>query len=405
MTIRAVDDNQVEERGTSDHIKVSERKVAFDYLRAFAVLLVLLHHAVHAYLLSAELNLKNPIATATPVVNVNRWPIFDLLVMYNETFLMPLLFFVSGLFVWLSIKRKGLSNFLGGRFIRLGLPFVVGVVFMIPLAYYPAQLQAGEITGVDSSYWEFWLEMIRSGFGTAGPLWFLWVLLGFNGLAAIIYRAVPNLGDHLKRRWVDILNKQGAVFGGLLGLAIAVYLPLALTVGPLEWLGFGPFHAQISRILLYLVYFLAGTVVGAQGIDRTIFRSDGLLARRWWAWLALSLATFLVFVLLVVVLTAQERTVLSELAFAFCGGATVFGLTGFSLRYVGRRVRILDSLSRDSYGIYIVHYVYVTWLQFTLLGRALAPSLKGLLVFGGTLLLSWGTAAIMRQIKAIEKVI
>jgi hypothetical protein len=405
MTIRVVEDNQAEASATIDKKEVSERKVEFDYLRAFAVVLVLCHHAVIAYTISAFINFENPIATASPVVNEQRWPIFDLIVMYNETFFMPLLFFVSGMFVWQSLARKGARKYLGGRLTRLGLPFVIGVVFLIPLAYYPAQLQVGLITGVDSSYGAFWLEMVRSCFGTAGPLWFLWLLLAFDCLATLMYRVAPLPGCLIRRRSTIILGSPVAFFGALLGISIAAYLPIAIIIGPLGWIGIGPFHAQVSRILLYLVYFLAGTAIGAYGIDRSMFRSDGALAKRWWGWLAVGLMSYIVFIIMVVVVTAKDRTIVSEIAFVLCCGATVLGMTGLFIRFVKRRVGIFDSLSENSYGIYVVHYVFVTWLQYLLLGSALAPSVKGMVVFVGTLILSWGTVAAIRRIPAVAKII
>ncbi|MGD8981271.1 MAG: acyltransferase [Desulfobacterales bacterium] len=405
MTIRVVEDNQAEASATIDKKEVSERKVEFDYLRAFAVVLVLCHHAVIAYTISAFINFENPIATASPVVNEQRWPIFDLIVMYNETFFMPLLFFVSGMFVWQSLARKGARKYLGDRLTRLGLPFVIGVVFLIPLAYYPAQLQVGLITGVDSSYGAFWLEMVRSCFGTAGPLWFLWLLLAFDCLATLMYRVAPLPGCLIRRGSTIILDSPVAFFGVLLGISIAAYLPIAIIIGPLGWIGIGPFHAQVSRILLYLVYFLAGTAIGAYGIDRSMFRSDGALAKRWWGWLAVGLMSYIVFIIMVVVVTAKDRTIVSEIAFVLCCGATVFGMTGLFLRFVKRRVGIFDSLSENSYGIYVVHYVFVTWLQYLLLRSALAPSVKGMVVFVGTLILSWGTVAVIRRIPAVAKVI
>ncbi|WP_300464866.1 acyltransferase family protein [Desulfobacula sp.] len=114
------------------------------------------------------------------VVNEQRWIGFDLIVALNETFFLPLLFFVSGIFVWQSLARKGAWKYFGNRLKRLGLTFVIGVFFLIPLAYYPAQLEEGLITLVDSSYGAFWLGMVRSGFQTAGPFWFLWLLLGYG---------------------------------------------------------------------------------------------------------------------------------------------------------------------------------------------------------------------------------
>jgi surface polysaccharide O-acyltransferase-like enzyme len=404
-TICAVEDNQAEVSATLDLTKVSGRKVEFDYLRSFAVTLVLCHHAVLAYTTSAFINLENPIATSSPVVNEQRWPGFDLIVAFNETFFMPLLFFVSGIFVWQSLVRKGARKYLGGRLIRLGLPFVIGVLFLIPLAYYPAQLQVGLITGVDSSYGAFWLGMVRSGFGTAGPLWFLWLLLAFNCLATVLYRVAPLPGGLIRERLTIILGRPVAFFGILLGISIAVYLPVAIIFGPLEWIGIGPFHAQAGRILLYLVYFLAGTAVGACGFDRSAFRSDGPLAKRWWVWLTVGLMSFIVFIIMVVVASANDRTLISEIAFVVCCGATVFGMTGLFLRFARRRVRILDSLSENAYGIYVVHYVFITWLQCLLLEIALVPGVKGMVVFVGTLILSWGSVAAIRRIPAVAKVV
>jgi hypothetical protein len=115
---------------------------------------VLFVHAALAYTTSAFINSENPIASSNTVVNEPRWIGFDAIVALNETFLMPLLFFVSGIFVWQSMARKGAWKYFGDRLKRLGLPFVIGVLFLIPLAYYPAQLQVGRITGVDSSYRE-----------------------------------------------------------------------------------------------------------------------------------------------------------------------------------------------------------------------------------------------------------
>jgi surface polysaccharide O-acyltransferase-like enzyme len=405
MTVCVVEDNQAETSETLDLTEVSGRKVEFDYLRAFAITLVLFVHAALAYTTSAFINSENPIASSNPVVNEQRWIGFDLIVALNETFFMPLLFFVSGIFVWQSLARKGAWKYFGDRLKRLGLPFVIGVLFLIPLAYYPAQLEVGLITGVNSSYGAFWLGMVRSGFQTAGPLWFLWLLLAFNCLATLLYRVAPLLGGFVRGRLNIILGRPIAFFGVLLGISIIVYLPIAIIFGPLRWIGIGPFNAQAGRILLYLVYFLTGTAIGAIGIDRSVFKTDGALAKRWWGWVAVGLMSFTLFIIMIVVVTPMERTIISEIVFVVCCWAIVSGMTGFFLRFAKRRVRIFDSLSENSYGIYIVHYVFVTWLQYLLLGSDLAPLVKGIVVFVGTLILSWVLVASIRHIPAVAKVI
>jgi surface polysaccharide O-acyltransferase-like enzyme len=194
-------------------------------------------------------------------------------------------------------------------------------------------------------------------------------------------------------------------FGVLLGISIAAYLPIAISFGPLKWIGIGPFKAQAGRILLYLVYFLAGTAVGACGFDRSAFRSEGALAKRWWVWLAVGQISFIVFIIMLVVVSDTDRTIVSEIAFVVCCGATVFGMVGLFLRFAKRRMGVLDSLSENEYGIYLVHYTFVTWFQYLLLGSTLHPGVKGIVVFLCTLILSWGAGAAIRCIPAVAKVI
>jgi peptidoglycan/LPS O-acetylase OafA/YrhL len=401
MTIRSVLAKQTHASGILGVTEKSERRVAFDYLRAFVIILVLFVHSALAYTTSASFNSENPIASSHPVVNDQRWIGFDLIVVLNETFFMSLLFFVSGIFVWQSLARKGAGKFLGNRLKRLGLPFVIGVCFLIPLAYYPAILTIEK----ETSYIVFWLGMVRSGFETAGPLWFLWLLLVFNCLAALLGRAAPLFGGFFRRRLDIILGSPVLFFGALLGISIIVYLPIALICGPLKWIGIGPFNAQAGRVLLYLVYFCTGSAIGAIGIDRSVFNADRAIVKHWWMWIAVGLIFFTVFIIMVVVVTPMERTIVSEIAFVVCGWAIVSGTTGFFLKFAKRCIRIFDSLSENSYGIYLVHWVFITWLQYLLLGIGLNPLVKGMLVFAGTLILSWGLVASIRQIPAVAKVI
>ncbi len=59
------------------------------------------------------------------------------------------------------------------------------------------------------------------------------------------------------------------------------------------------------------------------------------------------------------------------------------------MHFATTRSRRLDSLSANAYGLYLVHYNFVMWLQYALLGTALFAMIKAAIVFGGTLVLSW----------------
>jgi hypothetical protein len=105
--------------------KASARDASFDYLRAFIVLLVLLHHSVLAYAVMWPAQPMTFAILPAPIVDLRRWAGFDVVAIFNDTFFMALMFLLSGLFVWPSLERKGGAKFLRDRLLRLGVPFAV----------------------------------------------------------------------------------------------------------------------------------------------------------------------------------------------------------------------------------------------------------------------------------------
>src|ERR1700754_3723553 len=103
------------------------RVAAFDRARTCITLLVLLHHSVVNY-------------TYFGNGDHSRWLGFDLVVLFNDSFFMACMFFISGLFVRDSLARRGPANFLARRAWRLGGPFLISIFIVIPIAYYPSFL-------------------------------------------------------------------------------------------------------------------------------------------------------------------------------------------------------------------------------------------------------------------------
>ncbi len=378
------------------------RIAAFDYLRTFGVLLVLLHHAVLAYVTFGYLNPRDPTATFSPIVDGARWAGFDRIVLVNDTFFMPLLFFVSGMFVWQSLQRKGAARFLLGRLTRLGIPFAIGVVVLMPVAFYPAMLEIGLVYGRSQSFGGFWIDFARRGFSPPGPLWFVWLLLAFDCIAVLLYWLLARAPVGSSQRLVSLLDNSPLFTALLIGLSFAAYLPMRGAVDQWQWVGIGPFRMQISRVLLYFVYFGAGVAIGARGLRQGAFRADGPFAARWWAWL---LAGMLAYSILLLTLEPARQSLLDRYAFVVMVAFVVLGLTAVFVRYARRHVPVLDSLSASSYGIYLVHYVFVIWLQYAVLRLDLPAVAKAAIVFFGGVALCWGSIAGLRRIRAVARII
>lgn len=390
------------------------RNVPLGNLRTALILLVVAHHAVLAYHPYApppasSLASQPMLWPAFPIVDSQRWPGVDLFVGWNDTFFMSLLFLLAGVFTWPSLRRKGAAGFLGERARRLGLPFVVSAALLAPLAYYPTYLA----TGADPSPVAFARQWLALGVWPAGPAWFLWVLLVFAGVAALLTRLSPDWGEALGRLSGRLSRHPAGFLAALVTVSAVAYLPLAATFSPESWGHLGPFWVQSSRVLCYAVYFFAGAGLGAFGLDRGLLAADGKLARRWWLWVVAAVAAFALAVAAFLAILGSLPSggpgaglaAFGNFTFVLCCACSTFASLALFLRFAGARSRIFDILGANAYGIYLLHYVCVTWLQLALLDVALPGAAKGALVFAGALALSLGLTAALRRVPAIARVI
>ncbi len=186
----------------------SKTSVALRNLRGFVILIVVAFHSFLAYLgsqSSSPLPFDSPPYhwKAIPITDSQRWFGFDLFCASQYVYLMQFMFFLSGLFVWPSLRRKGGSTFIRDRTLRLGVPFLLSAYLLMPVAHYPVY----RVSASDPSWSAFWDHWAALPFWPTGPLWFVWYLLALNIAAAapILSRArlgrVPGsaIGEHWPR--------------------------------------------------------------------------------------------------------------------------------------------------------------------------------------------------------------
>ena len=370
------------------------RLLALDQLRGFIIVLVVLHHAILAYCTFGHIDRVHYALSTAPIVDTHRWVGFDLVVMLNDGFFMPLLFLLSGLFVPGGLARKTPVQFLRRRLLRLGLPFAVAELTLVPLAYYPSFLQAGGTSGFPA----FWTQTITTGPWPSGPPWFIGILLLFDVVAALLFmlprRALPKV-------ITSGVLRPAQCFVVLLIVSILLYLPLLLSFGPARWVAFGPVAVQISRFLLYAAYFAAGVALGARGLV-AINRFSKALASCWVVWTALALLTAII---LVVVLAVRPPRwaglgLTGVLLPAYCA-AVCFAVAAIFVRFGGRPGPLWASLAANSFVIYLLHYPIVTWVQYALLAVSANAFVKGIATFIIALFGSWLGAVLLRAARPL----
>jgi hypothetical protein len=391
---------------------MNRNNIAIGYLRAFVTMLVLLFHSVIAYTTFVPRTLR-PFDSVPyywgpfPVVDVQRWAGFDLFVVFNESFFMSLMFLLSGLFVYPSLVRKGGLAYLRDRFVRLGLPFALYAAVLSPLAYYPSYLLRGGEPSV-ASYVQAWSSLDT---WVSGPVWFVAVLLGLDILAVLLHRFFPKAIVALGQLGNNGAQRPLRFFFGLLCASAIAYASLRLAFGPLRWFTFGPFAIQSARILLYPLFFFTGVGIGAWGIERGLLAPDGLLARHWRRWLPLAIIAFVLELALMDrariagAATPISLNVACGLAYVLACCAISFLLLALFVRFAKRRVAIFDSLSDNAYGMYLLHYVFVIWIQYAMLDLTLPAFPKGMIVFTAVLLASWLSTAAIRRIPFAARIL
>jgi hypothetical protein len=233
-------------------------------------------------------------------------------------------------------------------------------------------------------------------------MWFLWLLLALSLAAAGLYRFAPGLVAALARGSSSADVRPGRYALLVTGACIAAYLPLALAFSPLAWADRGPLSIQLSRILLYVVAYVAGLGVGAAGLEAGLLAPEGRLVRRWAPWLIGAVATFFLWVAFAgfgmrpgveAPLWLQAPM---DVAYAIACAAGCFAALALCLRFGAVRSAILASLSDNAFGIYVVHIGFVVWLQYAFLALAAPAIVKASMVFAGSLLLSWGAVCLLR---------
>jgi surface polysaccharide O-acyltransferase-like enzyme len=384
-------------------MKAPLRIVAFDRTRTFVILLVLLHHSVINYTWFGH---------GDPM----RWLGFDLVVLFNDSFFMAFMFFISGLFVRDSLARKRSAVFLRDRAWRLGVPFLVSVFVLMPVAYYPTFLRYHLPGTTDFSFLHFWWHTLTVGPWPSGPAWFLWVLLALDVMAAAVWSMAPHAIPALGQLIFALRDRPIKTFVIFLIVSIATYLPMHLAFGDITWLELGrfPLPIQTSRILLYTGYFFAGVAVGAVSLRLGLLAEEGELAKRWPVWLGFALVFY---VAILVMVYAHHNWVADfdsppllwklgyGLAFAAYSAAMAFAVTAIFLRFAKSSWRLLDALQPSAYGIYLLHYIFIIWLQYTVYETSFPAFVKFAIVLSGTFSMSWALTAMLRKIPAVARMI
>ena len=334
----------------------SDRLHSLDSLRAVAMLLGIVLHAGLSFM---------HMPTPWPVHDVYRSIGFDALVGLIHGFRMQVFFFIAGFFGHLLWRREGVRGFLAQRGRRIGIPFAIGMVTIIPLTlwlFYWAASRSGPANPVKlpppGSIWSF----------PTMHLWFLEILI-FLYLGAALLARCNGLLEGL-----DLPRRIDTAFDRLIQHPLK---PLFLAVPTVGLLWGGPMFGEVEVAGFALLP--AGRAVAYYGLFFALgwwlHRRSHLLNSlcRWpKSYLASAALAFLV---LGACFDAHLQPsdpafaavkTLALAAAAWYSWSMTFAITSLFIRFAARDRPRMRYLADASYWCYLWHLPLVVYLQIAM---------------------------------------
>jgi peptidoglycan/LPS O-acetylase OafA/YrhL len=334
------------------------RQHYIDWLRVLAVLLLFPFHTLRVY--NTELWYVKAAHLSTTVTY---------LLDFISAWHMQLLFLLAGASTCLALRKRGNRQYVGERLLRLGVPFVFGVLVLVPpQCYFGARSNAG-YTG---SYWDYvssgdffrFSSEAHSdyyGYFGFGQLWFIILLLVLSLIALPLFA------------WGR--GGRGGVF--LQGFSRRLARPLWwLLPALLAFVGDALPDPTGEGIWYYLVFFVLGYLVVRDAAfmeSAERFRLPalalGLALCAWWS-LGQDFRDSL----------PDPSPQLAAIVYLGMMGTwlMMIGLLGYGKRHLDRPSPALAYLAEGSYPVYVLHQTVIVVLAFYLVGWAVWQPLQWL---------------------------
>jgi len=375
------------------------RILFLDNLRYLMVLLVVVLHAAIPY---------SNFVPWWAVKEPNEHALFfDVVLLILDVFLMPVLCFIAGYFAISSFQSKGARLFLKRKFKRLGLPLLVGIPLISPPFSYIYHVTRNGFT-IHESFSSHWMNYMKTAgdfpLGTMtsidqfshSHLWFMSLLLFFFIVFGFFAQG------KIQKNHDTVLEPSGAsspitilwILAGV-GVFSAAFsfigsMLFASPSNPEPWVTIvNLLQFQPDPVGSYILYFSLGIYAYYRNwfIHTNI---PGHLGIWCFACLVLSLC-LLVSLRQVIQHLSPAIFIVYLLARSFLCVSALATFSVWALRYWNRPSRIHASLGKNSYHIYITHFLVVILLQLLMAGwSGVSVFLKFGMITVASILASYG---------------
>jgi hypothetical protein len=339
------------------------------------VLLVLVFHSAASYSSAVEF---------WPFQDSNPSRTLDLFLFVCDTFMMAILFFVAGFFTLPSLRKKGPWAFVKGKLTRLGVPWLVVTVTVLPLLdyihYRRVALSDGQAVRDYGAHWLLsmkriatfhvgWMDMTEyrnmAEQFYQRYMWYVSLLILFFVVFAVFWAVMKRIAGNAERHVPEPSVRKTGWYRIAVTAAVAVLLFALIKFFFYEnfsdkgWFSLGNvFQFQCGKLALYACCFALGVHAFS---GNWLTRSDSL--GHLWVWVVACLLLFVINVVALMMLKKPGGNIIPfQVAHVVFYPLWTFSFLGlflsFAARYLNWSTPFSRSLADCSYGMYLAHYAF-----------------------------------------------
>jgi glucan biosynthesis protein C len=309
------------------------RRWDIDWLRLLATLLLFYIHPSRIFYLWDPFYIKNDQLSATA-----SW-----LSLFVDHWHMPLFFLLAGAASWFALRRRTGGQYVAERLKRLLVPFVFGLLVIVPpQLYFAARHRRPEYAESYLRFYPRFFDPDFTGGFDMGHLWYILYLFLFSLIALPLFLYLRReSGERLLGKVAGFLSRPGMI------LVPAILPMLAVAVLP---------HFYPNP-LYFITFFLLGYILISDQRLQVAIERHKLIA------LIIGVAFYVAWMVLVLsdIIHPDWLKPVRSAVIAWC---CLIALLGYGRQFLNFTNRFLAYFSEAGYPLYIIHQTVIVILGF-----------------------------------------
>lgn len=350
-------------------MEIEMRKHYIDNLRNLTILLLF---PVHTFMIWNDFGSRFYIWQGE-----NR--ILSTLIVFVNPWFMPLLFVLAGVSARYALQKRTVKEFIGQRIHKLLVPFLGGMIFLVPFQTLYARKYFDNYSGGIFENWKYFFTHLTdfSGYDgafTPGHLWFILYLFIISMLALILFRFISY------EKLSHVVEK----------MPVSAVLLLFVPIWLLYYLGnFGGFSIGKNFALYLAGYYVLSNDVIMEKLEQNI---------KW-------LAGLYIIATAVSLILYYRVSYYGDLWVNFIGWVSILTLFTAGKKKLNKKTGFTKYFNRASYPVYILHQSILVALAYYVVQMCDVLFLQVLCICIGSFLLTLIAYHLIRRIPVIRRLI